>query len=521
MMVRQAHHDKLVNIQNLSNKELYSLCKEYGKNARKWTRRFGFLLPEIAKRKMYRKYRCAGIHEFAAKLAGMSHDLTSRILCLANRLEDKPLIWSEFKKYGWGKLEIVARIATVESQDFWLDKLRKLPINVLREYVKKWIEHNKNLLESTAPHMQSIMKSAEKYRSEAVFVSNAAFVDLKNDKNQNFSYYKPETAGTLKLVNGFTEGNLQKNFESAGNHLKMTQNADTESVIAEKLSSESQSAGKIDDHNIYKKLKFRVDRDTEFEFKKFKQALEKERKEALTMGETLKVLLERVKWPDSNKNILKRVTGEEKGFLRGKNLHDDTITMVPFGGLRAGSAHHDNTSPNDSVAKFSRENLQDDRVWRKDEAKHDNASDTVGRDDATRYIPPKIKMAAVAANNGRCAFPRCNEPYVELHHPDRFSLKKSHGRLYPLCRMHHQFAHSGLIKNEGGDVKNWKINIKSCETDDIAKRNVQRNELTGKTNAEIKVATKNVANLKLQEVFRQYEEMKKYMIDQNAREYWN
>jgi len=44
----------------------------------------------------------------------------------------------------------------------------------------------------------------------------------------------------------------------------------------------------------------------------------------------------------------------------------------------------------------------------------------------TRYVPAHTKREAVAKHNGKYAYPSCNKPYQEIHHPQRFAIKRSH-----------------------------------------------------------------------------------------------
>jgi len=75
----------------------------------------------------------------------------------------------------------------------------------------------------------------------------------------------------------------------------------------------------------------------------------------------------------------------------------------------------------------------------------------------TRYIPAQTKREAVDRHNGKCAFPGCNKPYQEIHHPQRFAIKKSHEDIVPLCKNHHHIAHAGLIKNEEQAPALWSV----------------------------------------------------------------
>lgn len=78
----------------------------------------------------------------------------------------------------------------------------------------------------------------------------------------------------------------------------------------------------------------------------------------------------------------------------------------------------------------------------------------------TRYISIAQKREIKTIHTGRCAFPSCNKPSTQNHHPDRFSLNKSHKRIVPLCDTHHELAHQGLIGNEDKPPNQWFIKKK-------------------------------------------------------------
>ena len=75
----------------------------------------------------------------------------------------------------------------------------------------------------------------------------------------------------------------------------------------------------------------------------------------------------------------------------------------------------------------------------------------------TRYVPVHTKREAVAKHNGKCAYPSCNKPYQEIHHPQRFAIKRSHEDIVPLCKNHHRIAHAGLIRNEEQAPALWSV----------------------------------------------------------------
>lgn len=71
--------------------KLYDLCREYGSKARHWRDKFIGLLPEVETCGLYKKKGFDSIFEFAAKLAGISHDQVRLVLSLEKRYQDKPI----------------------------------------------------------------------------------------------------------------------------------------------------------------------------------------------------------------------------------------------------------------------------------------------------------------------------------------------------------------------------------------------------------------------------------------------
>lgn len=138
----------------LSDKDLYARCQEYGTNARVWKRRFAGLLPEVLRRELHRKRGFASIHEFSFKLAGMSSVSVDKILYLSEKLADKPILRAQLEsgEQGWSKIEKVAFIATPETDKEWAEKVEKMTQPALTAYVaeKRLSPEFKNVADSTA-----------------------------------------------------------------------------------------------------------------------------------------------------------------------------------------------------------------------------------------------------------------------------------------------------------------------------------------------------------------------------------
>lgn len=127
-------------VSQLSDNDLYQKCREYGMNAKQWSRKFAGLLPEVARRGLHRKKGFISIQEFAGKLAGMSEYAVDKILHLAKHLENKPVLKKLFESgaEGWSKMEKVAYIATTETDKTWADKVTLLSTRALETLVQNY-----------------------------------------------------------------------------------------------------------------------------------------------------------------------------------------------------------------------------------------------------------------------------------------------------------------------------------------------------------------------------------------------
>lgn len=76
----------------MTDQELYNLCRKYGEMTLSAKRKFAGLLPEVLRRKLYEKKGFSSIFEFAARLAGMSREQVQLVLNLEKKFENKPLL---------------------------------------------------------------------------------------------------------------------------------------------------------------------------------------------------------------------------------------------------------------------------------------------------------------------------------------------------------------------------------------------------------------------------------------------
>lgn len=120
----------------MNDKELFELCKRYGREAKLWKRRFVALLPEVYRRGLYRRKGYGSIFEFAAKLGGVSKNVVEDVLNLDVKLEDKPELKKLIPKVGVNKVRIVATIAKKDDENEWVKKVKKMSKLALETHVR-------------------------------------------------------------------------------------------------------------------------------------------------------------------------------------------------------------------------------------------------------------------------------------------------------------------------------------------------------------------------------------------------
>ena len=124
----------------MTDKQLYRLCKKYGRRALEARRRFAGLLPEVLRRRLYEKKGCGSIYVFAFKLAGMTRDQVDTVLRLERRFEDKPVLHQALVsgEPSPNKLIRIASIATTENQRELFETAQKLSKQAIDVFVKDY-----------------------------------------------------------------------------------------------------------------------------------------------------------------------------------------------------------------------------------------------------------------------------------------------------------------------------------------------------------------------------------------------
>lgn len=84
-----------------------------------------------------------------------------------------------------------------------------------------------------------------------------------------------------------------------------------------------------------------------------------------------------------------------------------------------------------------------------------------------RYIRVHIRRNLLHKMDSKCTYPGCERPAQVFHHTDRFANSHSHESIKPMCEIHHEFAHNGLIQNENSTAQNWQLQLQGGELDKI------------------------------------------------------
>ncbi|MDP4008015.1 MAG: HNH endonuclease signature motif containing protein [Candidatus Peregrinibacteria bacterium] len=187
-------------IESLSDSELYQKCKDFGLQTRIWKRKFAGLLPEVAKRELHKKRGFSSIYEFAGKLAGMSHEATGKILRIAIKVEDKPALKNLLISgdQGWSKIEKVAWVATKETDGKWAEKVKSMPQQALEVFVQ---EFRNNQESGQNPRINNDLTLKSKAAEQIESIANEGYGHFHENKWTTLSFaVSPETEFQLRYL---------------------------------------------------------------------------------------------------------------------------------------------------------------------------------------------------------------------------------------------------------------------------------------------------------------------------------
>jgi hypothetical protein len=248
-------------IRQLSDKELYEYCRTAGLSAKQWARRFIAAIPEVARRHLYLKYKFRSIHEFASKMAGLSHKMVNETLRINEKFKDFPKMKELIGEVGISKLKVVACIVTSQTEPFWAAKV----------------------VDMSRPALEVLVREIRKNEEERII-----------DENTSSSNVAEGASNIQSLENQETNPQICPKFPWEPENNK---NENEQTVMFEKEFQDAEIVNGIDEDAFKLKNKkafvVHLDDDTEFRLRKFKLNLEKEKKQVLDWNKTLREMVKR------------------------------------------------------------------------------------------------------------------------------------------------------------------------------------------------------------------------------------
>lgn len=113
-------------ILKMTDRQLYRLCKKFGRRALEARRRFVGLLPAVVRRRLYERRGFGSIYEFAAKLGGLGREQVDEVLRLEKRFVDMPVLHQALVRgeVAVSKLVRVAAVARPENAEEILQSVK-------------------------------------------------------------------------------------------------------------------------------------------------------------------------------------------------------------------------------------------------------------------------------------------------------------------------------------------------------------------------------------------------------------
>lgn len=126
-----------INVRDLTDLQLYKMCRTFGQAALRARNRFIGLLPEVNRRKLYAK-KFTSLSHFAAVLAGVSEEQVKTVLNLHRQFENL-LTLRRLLVSGTVSINKLARITTVatpENEKYWALQVQTLSKSALEVLVR-------------------------------------------------------------------------------------------------------------------------------------------------------------------------------------------------------------------------------------------------------------------------------------------------------------------------------------------------------------------------------------------------
>jgi hypothetical protein len=148
-------------------KTLHAQFKKYGRNAQDWKRKCILMLPHIARERVWEAKGFSSIHEYGAKLAGLSRSAVEDALRLMRKVEGKKKIMKVVERKGVNAIRPIVSLVNEENEKFWAEKAMEMSNGTLRQYVREMKRENfRDIPKNTSDIPQEKAKSFSKNESQ-------------------------------------------------------------------------------------------------------------------------------------------------------------------------------------------------------------------------------------------------------------------------------------------------------------------------------------------------------------------
>ncbi|MFC1810719.1 HNH endonuclease signature motif containing protein [Patescibacteria group bacterium] len=172
----------------MTDKQIYKLCQEYGGKSLKWEKKFIALLPIVYKRRIYKKFGFCSIHEFGAKLCGLSHNVVNEALRLAEKFKDMPELLNLMNCVGVSKLRTVAGIADKSTASLWAKRVKTMSRKALETLIRDFRREQDNKITNSQKIPGDGIEENSNLQNTQPQAQTFDFDDLPElSKNQNMS----------------------------------------------------------------------------------------------------------------------------------------------------------------------------------------------------------------------------------------------------------------------------------------------------------------------------------------------
>ncbi len=202
-------------------------------------------------------------------------------------------------------------------------------------------------------------------------------------------------------------------------------------------------------------LKIELGHEMQILFFQLKQKLQKEQKRDFSNKEALKLMLKKL----AEKEVVVNSGMSKNEVTKSELAKTETSILVQKGVPGNG---------NINVQSVARESRKGDVVLEAENAKNvgnieniENRRVSEKQKEVSRYIPAKQKREILLKYQNHCAYPNCAKPAENIHHRSPFAQSQSHETIIPLCEIHHEFAHNGVIDGQISEPEEWRFSLNS------------------------------------------------------------